>query len=143
MFTLSADRQAIKTKTMKRIFTLIFALAVFTAADAQRGSKNKRGDNDRYNNRNVVIDDGRYDNRDNRYRNNPYNAQRSMQMEIARINQKYDHKIHDTWDDHHMRNREKRKMVRHLEQERQDELNRVYARNRNRGGENGRVHIHY
>jgi hypothetical protein len=128
---------------MKKIFTLIFALALFSAADAQRGSRDKRGDNDRYDNRNVVINDGRYDNRNNRSRNNRYNAQRSMQIEIARINRDYAYKIDRVKDDRHLRRKEKRRIIRHLEEERQQQIRRVYARHNNRGGPHARIQIHF
>lgn len=144
----------LKTKTMKNFFTLIVALALFTAAGAQRGHKYKKDKKHRYHKEsNIVIGTDHYNryydyygDHHNRYgyydRYDRYDR-RSMQWEIDRINRKYDHRIHDVWDDHHMRPREKRRMVRHLEQERREELRRVYDRNRNRSGVYGRIHIHF
>lgn len=116
---------------MKRIFTFIFALAVFTAADAQRGSKNRQSDN------------GRYDNRNNRYENSRQNPRRSMQGEIARINRDYAYKIEHVRNDHHLRRKEKRRMIHYLEEERQQQIRRVYARYGNRGGTYSRIQIHF
>ena len=78
-----------KTYIMKKIFTLLFAVALFSAAQAQPGSRDNRDnrdnrhtdrrddDDDRYDNeRDVVVNHNPYDNNDDRYRNDDVCAER-------------------------------------------------------------------
>ena len=93
---------------MKKIFTLLVAVGFITAINAQTGSRDRdnrdtrdqqtdqRGNN---NSKNVVINDGRYDN-DDRYSNSAGSYNGNIRMQIAQVNRKYDFKIQKVKNDH-------------------------------------------
>ena len=125
---------------MKKIFTLLVAVGFLTAMNAQTGSRDRdnRDTRDRQtdqrvnNNKDVVINDGRFDN-DDRFDNNfgPYNG--NIRMQIAQVNRKYDFKIQRVKNDYFMRRFEKMRVIRSLEAQRQQEIRMLYARNNKRG----------
>src|SRR6185295_19120362 len=134
---------------MKKIFTLLFAVGVLTAvSQAQSGTRDNR-DNPRYEQKapqpNNQSDNGYTDERDvpgyndsydndTRYmRNNP-SDRRSIQIQITRINRKYDFQVQRVKNDFFMRRYEKMRMIRSIEAQRQQEIRMVYARSGNRHG---------
>ncbi|MBK9570607.1 MAG: hypothetical protein IPO53_12310 [Chitinophagaceae bacterium] len=98
---------------MKKIFTLLFAVGMFTLAQAQPGSRDNRQTDRRDNqptdqrnqnydqrNQNNGYDDNRgfvdfnfsFDN-DSRFGNSRFSNERKRDMQIARINREYDYRI--------------------------------------------------
>ena len=123
---------------MKKIFTLLVAVGFITAINAQTGSRDRdnrdtrdQQTDQRGNNRDVVVNDGRYDN-DDRYNNTgSYNG--NIRMQVAQVNRKYDFKIQKVKNDHFIRRNEKMRMIRSLEAQRQQEIRMLYARNNKKG----------
>jgi hypothetical protein len=123
---------------MKKIFTLLVAVGFITAINAQTGSRTRdnrdtrdQQTDQRGNNRDVVVNDGRYDN-DDRYNNaGSYNG--NIKMQIAQVNRKYDFKIQKVKNDYFMRRNEKMRVIRSLEAQRQQEVRMLYARNNKKG----------
>ena len=124
---------------MKKIFTLLVAVGFLTAMNAQTGSRdrdnrdardqqtNQRGNNSK----DVVVNNGRYDN-DDRYDNaGSYNG--NIRMQIAQVNRKYDFKIQKARNDYFMRRNEKMRVIRSLEAQRQQEIRMLNARNNKKG----------
>jgi len=153
---------------MKKIFTLLFALGLLTAAaNAQQGSRDNR-DKPQYDQRNPQQngqrDNGQYDQRnsqpgqwDHQYdqRNDHQNSQwdknndysngrdmnwnndhyrsndfygKSIEMQIAQINRKYDFQVRQVRNDFFMRRFEKMRTLRFLDEQRQQDIRMVYAR---------------
>ena len=120
---------------MKKIFTLLFALGLLTAINAQSRSRDIRDNRNNQqsgqwgNNRDkdVVGNNTRYDNVD-RYDNNLGSYNGNIKMQIAQINQKYDFKIQRVRNDFFMRRFEKMRMIRSLEAQRKQEITMAYAR---------------
>ena len=136
---------------MKKIFTLLFAFCFLTAAYAQTGSRDTRDNRDNHqydqrvdqpngqwdnnngysNGRDITVNNGRYDN-DDRYNNSNGFYGRGMEMQIARINRKYDFQIQQVRNDFFMRRYEKMRVINSLEVQRHQEIRMLYARtNRN------------
>jgi hypothetical protein len=129
---------------MKRIFTLVFAFGLFTAASAQynpgenRDSRqrdpqaNQRNDQRNYDNgygneRDVVITNNSYDNKNDRY-DNRISPDRKMAMQIARINREYDYRIQSVRNNFYMSRWEKQRQIIFLQEQRQHEIRMVYHR---------------
>jgi len=125
---------------MKKIFTLLVAVGFITAINAQTGSRTRDNRDTRdqqtdqrgYNNKDVDINDGRYDN-DDRYDNNFGSYNGNIRMQMAQVNRKYDFKIQKVRSDHFMRRNEKMRVIRSLEAQRQQEIRMLYARNNKKG----------
>ena len=124
---------------MKKIFTLLVAVGFITAINAQTGSRDRdnrdtrdQQTDQRGNNRDVIVNDGRYDN-DDRFDNNVGSYNGNIRMQIAQVNRKYDFKIQKVKNDHFMRRNEKMRVIRSLEAQRQQEVRMLYARNNKKG----------
>ena len=125
---------------MKKIFTLLVAVGFITAINAQTGSRTRDNRDTRdqqtdqrvYNNKDVDINDGRYDN-DDRYDNNFGSYNGNIRMQMAQVNRKYDFKIQKVRNDHFMRRNEKMRVIRSLEAQRQHEIRMLNARNNKKG----------
>ena len=123
---------------MKKIFTLLVAVGFITAINAQTGSRDRdnrdtrdQQTDQRGNNRDVVVNDGRYDN-DDRYNNTgSYNG--NIRMQVAQVNRKYDFKIQKVKNDRFMRRNEKMRVIRSLEAQRQQEIRMLNIRNNKKG----------
>jgi hypothetical protein len=128
---------------MKKIFTLLFAVGFLTAAYAQTGSRDRdtrdTRDNQQYDQRvgqqnsqwdNNVNSNGR-DN-DNRYNNINGSYGRSIAMQVAQINRKYDLQVQRVQNDFFMRRFEKMRVIRSLEVQRQREIKMLYVRTNSR-----------
>jgi len=130
----------LKNTIMKKIFTLLVAVGFITAINAQTGSRTRDNRDTRdqqtdqrvYNNKDVDINDGRYDN-DDRYDNNFGSYNGNIRMQMAQVNRKYDFKIQKVRNDHFMRRNEKMRVIRSLEAQRQQEIRMLYARNTKKG----------
>lgn len=139
---------------MKKIFTLLFALGMFAAAQAQPGNRDnrqgdqrtdQRNDDDRFDNgRNVVVNHNPYDNNDDRYStddrfgNSRFSNERRMRMQIAQINREFDYKTERVRNSYFMSRWEKQRKLRFLEEQRQQEIRKVYLRFKYSRGYNDR-----
>ena len=124
---------------MKKIFTLLVAVGFITAINAQTGSRTRdnrdtrdQQTDQRGNNRDVIVNDGRYDN-DDRFDNNTGSYNGNIRMQVAQVNRKYDFKIQKVKNDYFMRRYEKMRVIRSLEAQRQQEIRMLYARNNKKG----------
>ena len=123
---------------MKKIFTLLVAVGFITAINAQTSSRDRdnrdtrdQQTDQRVNNKDFNVGDGRYGN-DDRYNNTgSYNG--NIKMQIAQVNRKYDFKIQKAKNDYFMRRNEKMRVIRSLEAQRQQEIRMLYARNNKKG----------
>jgi len=114
---------------MKKIFTLLIALGLLTVADAQRGNKN------RHPKVGVSISVGN----NGIYQSN-FAADRLLRQELARINFKYDRRIRQVRNNYFMFRFEKMRKISRLEQQRQQEINRAYAKARITNNRYGNKH---
>ena len=120
---------------MKKIFTLLVAVVIFTAANAQYGQGDNRQQgqwnnqqNDQWNNgnnRDVARNDNGYG-RDDRYNNGRFGMERRRDMEIARINRDYEFKMDRVRNSFFMGRFEKQRELRFLQEQREREIRRVY-----------------
>src|SRR4030095_9533713 len=123
---------------MKKIFTLLVAVGFITAINAQTRSRDRdnrdqqANQRDNNNSKNVVVNDGRYDN-DDRYDNNTVSYNGNIRMQIAQVNRKYDFKIKTVKNDYLSRRNEKKRVIRSLEAQRQQEIRMLYARANKKG----------
>ena len=125
---------------MKKIFTLLFAVGLFTLAQAQPGTRDNRQTDRRDNQPTDQRDDNRYDNdkgfvdinisfdRDDRFGNSRFSNERKRDMQIARINREYDYRIQRVRNSFFMSRWEKQRQVRFLQDQRQQEIRMVYAK---------------
>lgn len=117
---------------MKKILTLLIAVAAFASVNAQTREENRRvilgggNDNGTYggrNDRDVIFGGG----------NNGDTYSGNRQAEIDRINQEYDNKIYSIRNNPNLSNAEKDRVIRQLEKDRQRRINdidRRYRKNR-------------
>jgi len=126
---------------MKKIFTLLVAVGFITAINAQTGSRSRDNRDTRdqqtdqrvfNNSKDVVVNDGRYDN-DDRFDNNTGSYNGNIRMQVAQVNRKYDFKIQKVKNDYFMRRYEKMRVIRSLEAQRQQEIRMLYSRANNKG----------
>jgi hypothetical protein len=125
---------------MKKMFTLLFAVGLFTMAQAQPGTRDNR-QNDRRddgsagqwdkdkgydNDRNVVISHNPYD-KDDLF-DKRISPERRRDMEIAKINREFDLKIQRVKNSFFMSRFEKQRQIRFLQDQRQREIRMVYAK---------------
>ena len=111
---------------MKKILTLAISLGALTAVFAQNGySKGNRGNNDPgYPNNQQV-----YNNKDYSGRTNSYSlTARDRDFQIERINREFDTKIMYVKRDRHLRNGEKKRQIRMLENERAQQIMQLNQR---------------
>lgn len=117
---------------MKKIFTLLFAVGMFTLAQAQPGSRDNRQNDQRdYNNgydkqKDVVVYNNSYD-KNSRY-DDRFSIERKRDMEIARINREYDYKVQRIKSNFFMGRFEKDRQIRFLLEQRQREIRMVYIK---------------
>lgn len=126
---------------MKKIFTLLFAVGLFTMANAQPGQRDNRNGNDREVIKVVVNDNDRYDNDrydNDRYGNSTFSNERRIRMQIAEINREYDYKIQKVRNSFFLNRWEKQRQIRFLDNRRDQEIRMVYAKFKNKGRHNDR-----
>lgn len=123
---------------MKKMFTLLFAVGLFTMAQAQPGSRDHR-QNDRRDEKpaDQWDQDDRFDDErdaviDRDGLGKPVRHERMMSptrlrdMEIARINRVFDMKIHRVRSNFYMSRWEKHRQIRFLEEQRKREIRKAY-----------------
>ncbi len=126
---------------MKKIFTLLCAVALFAAANAQngRGRNHQQGrwnkqQNDKWNNNRNNNDYGR----DSRYNNGRHDMERRRDMEIARINRDYDFRMQRVRSNYFMNRYEKMRQLRYLQDLRGRDIRKLYGQYGNRSRNNDR-----
>lgn len=133
---------------MKKIFTLLVATGLLTAAANAQSSprdyrdkpqydqpdipQTDRRDNHQYDERNDR-QNGQWDNdhsysNDDRYNRNNVGYGKGIQMRVNNINRKYDFKMQQVKYDSYMRRYEKIRVLRFLDAQRQQEIRMLYAR---------------
>jgi hypothetical protein len=125
---------------MKKMFTLLFAVGLFTMAQAQPGTRDNR-QNDRRDERpsDQWDENDRFDNdRDAGVYNDGFgkpvrhngimSPTRARDMEIARINRAFDIRIHRVRSNFYMSRFEKQRQVRFLEEQRKREIRKAYVK---------------
>jgi len=125
---------------MKKTFTFLFAIGLFTAAVAQTGNRDKNQNDQWNNNRNrvdndVARNDNRYD-KDDRYRNSRYEMERRRDLEIARINRDYNYQAQKVRNNFFMSRYEKERRLRLLDEKRDREIRKLYKQYGNNGRDN-------
>lgn len=135
---------------MKKIFTLLFAVGMLAAAQAQPGNRDNRQPDRRDNAPIDRQDDGRFDNdksfiainvsfdNDDRFGNSRFSNERKRDMEIAKINREYDYRIQRVKNNYFMSRWEKQRQISFLQNQRQQEIRMVYAKFSNRNKHNNR-----
>lgn len=135
---------------MKKIFTLLFAVGMLAAAQAQPGNRDNRQPDRRDNAPIDRQDDGRFDNdksfiainvsfdNDDRFGNSRFSNERKRDMEIAKINREYDYRIQRVKNNYFMSRWEKQRQISFLQNQRQQEIRMVYAKFSNRNKHNKR-----
>jgi hypothetical protein len=135
----------LKFTIMKKIFTLLVAVGMFTLAQAQPGSRDNRQTDQRNNQqtdqrdynkgygyeKEITVNHNPYD-KDDRYGNSGFGDERSMNMQIAQINRDFDYKIQRVRNSFFMNRWDKQRQIRFLEDQRQQEIRFVYMKFKNR-----------
>ena len=120
---------------MKKIFTLLFAVGMFAAAQAQPGNRDYRQNDQRDFDNNIDINDNHnpYDD-DDRFGNSRFSNERKLKMQVARINREFDYKVQRVKSNFYMSRWEKQRLIRSLEDQRQRDIRMLYAKfnNKNR-----------
>ncbi|TMI65387.1 MAG: hypothetical protein E6H07_05550 [Bacteroidetes bacterium] len=134
---------------MKKIFTLLAAVTIVAAAQAQNGQGNnsgKRQNDQQGNNQNGQRDKQNGYGNDNDIKNHPYdnddrydnnsNFEGNKGQRIAQINREYEYKIQKVRSSRFMSRSEKKRQIRFLEEQRQQEIRRInYSSNRSRNND--------
>lgn len=115
---------------MKKIFALVLAIGAMTAVFAQGGY-------DRRESRDVVLGQGNRSIYNERSNDNRFST-RDRDEQIDRIRRQYDWKIESVRRDRYMRNGEKRRQIRSLENERDARIREVMDRYRYSNDRNNR-----
>ncbi len=131
---------------MKKIFTLLFAVGIFSLVQAQPGNRDNRQPDYRNNPSTDQRDynDGYDDNYDDDYDNDiagnrrsydnnrngrsNFAMEREMKMQIAHINRDYGYKMQQVRNSFFMGRNEKHRQLHYLEDQRQHQIRMVYAR---------------
>ena len=121
---------------MKKIFTLLFAVGMFAAAQAQPGNRDNR-QNDQWdfdNNIDITDNHNPYDDDDDRFGNSRFSNERKLKMQVAQINREFDYKVQRVKSNFYMSRWEKQRLIRSLEDQRQRDIRMLYAKfnNKNR-----------
>ena len=112
---------------MKKIFTLLVSVTMFASAFAQYKTGGMK--DDRYNKGNdVTYNNGSFKKDDKRSDNFYSFGTRERDMQIAQINREYDRKIQDIKSRFFIPRFKKEQMICQLNNQRNDEIKRVYAR---------------
>lgn len=118
----------LKHKNMKKIFTLLFAATLFTAANAQNGNRDNKQfdqrDNQNGYGKGSTVNNGRYE-KDDRDNNSKRYNERKRDMQIAQINREYDYKIQKVRSSFYMNRFQKQREIRFLEDKRRMEIKKV------------------
>jgi len=121
---------------MKKLFALAIALGAMTSIFAQRGYDRREDSRD------VILGQQNRSVYNNNRNNDGYFSSRERDEQIERINRHYNRKIQSVKNDRYLRNGEKRREIRFLENERDVKIREVVERynyyNNNRNNRRGR-----
>jgi hypothetical protein len=112
---------------MKKIFTLLLSVGIFSALFAQSNhQKNLYDRNDQY----ATASNGRYYNHNNRkYDNNRnYSYENQQAFEIQKINQDYNYQVISIQNNRFMRNHQKKVAIRNAQRERDHRIQHMNAK---------------
>lgn len=109
---------------MKKIFTLLVSVTLFASAFAQY---NNGGNKDFGKSRDAVYSD-RYNNDHDRGGNSYSFSAKERDMQIAQINREYDRKVMEVRNRWFMSRFKKEQLIHRLNEERNDEIKRVYSK---------------
>jgi hypothetical protein len=107
---------------MKKVFALVLALGAMSAVFAQRGYDHGNESRD------VILGQQNRSVYNNNRNNDGYYSSRERDEQIDRINRTYNWKIESVRNDRHLRNAEKRREIRFLENERDTKIREVVER---------------
>ena len=110
---------------MKKILTLLLAAAMFSSAFAQYDPKD---DWDKNNDGDVYAKDGKHRHDDDRNKGGYYFTTRERDMQIEQINREYDYRIQSVKNKFFMSWYQKKRQIEFLKDQRDREINMVYAR---------------
>ncbi|MGN6196461.1 MAG: hypothetical protein ACTHOB_16095 [Ginsengibacter sp.] len=111
---------------MKKIFTLLLSVGIFSASFAQSNhQKNQYDRNDQY----AMASNGRYNNHNDRqYDNNRnYSYEDQKALEIQKINQDYNNKVKSIENNRFIKNRQKKIAIRNTQKERDQQIQQINA----------------
>jgi hypothetical protein len=111
-----------KFYTMKKLFALVFAIGAVTSVFAQR-SYDRRDES-----RDVILGQQNHSVYNNNRGNDGYFSTRERDDQIERINRNYNWRIQSVRNDRHLRNAEKKREIRFLENERDSKIREVVER---------------
>jgi hypothetical protein len=106
---------------MKKIFTLLLSVGIFSASFAQSNhQKNHYDRNDQY----ATASNGRYDNRyDHKYDNNRnYSYENQQALEIEKVNQDYNFRVMSIQNNRFMKNHQKKVAIRNAQRQREQQI---------------------
>ncbi len=124
---------------MKKIFTLVFAVGMFAAAQAQPGNRDNRQNDHRDFDEDIdiTVNHNPYDNdNDDRYGNSYFSNDRKLKMRINQINREFDYKTQRVKSNFYMSRWEKQRLIRSLEDQRQRDIRMLYAKFNNKNNYN-------
>ena len=107
---------------MKKLFALVFAIGAVTSVFAQR-SYDRRDES-----RDVILGQQNHSVYNNNRGNDGYFSTRERDDQIERINRNYNWRIQSVRKDRHLRNAEKKREIRFLENERDSKIREVVER---------------
>jgi hypothetical protein len=107
---------------MKKIFTLVFSLGIISISFAQSGHTNYPDSRD---SRNVVLGQPHQVYNDQDHTMNSFGQRDRM---IQQVNQQFDYKIRQVQQNRYLRNGEKKRQIRSLEQQRAQQIQQVNSR---------------
>jgi hypothetical protein len=129
-------KSLLKRYIMKKIFTLLFAVGMFTLSQAQPGTRDGRQNDDRqfdqrdenrYGDEKDIAIDFSFG-RDDNFGHGRFSNERKRDQMIARINREYDYKIQTVRNSRFTGRMEKQRHIRLLQEQRQREIRMVYAK---------------
>jgi len=107
---------------MKKLFVLVMAIGAMTSVFAQRGYDRKDESRD------VILGQQNRSVYNNNRSNDGYFSSRERDEQIERINRNYNRRIQSVRNDRYLRNGEKKREIRFLENERDTKIREVIER---------------
>ncbi len=111
---------------MKKIFTLAVATTLFVSAFAQYKNGGQRNDHSKKDHDVVYNYNKGYNKNDRRFNDSYYFSVRERDMQIAQINRSFDFRIREVKNKLFMNRFKKVQTINFLEDQRRDEIRRVY-----------------
>ncbi len=112
---------------MKKIFTLLLSVGIFSVSFAQSNHQRNRYDrNDQY----ATASNGHYDNHNDRQYNNNrnYSYENQQAFEIQKVNQDFNYQVMSIQNNRFLRNHQKKVAIRNAQRERDQQLQRISSK---------------